>query len=379
MSRKSKKKKRSRRKNTEKGPRARCERVKSLSDDKFKTEVLSFVKEQGYFQQFSSTEQDEYIDRVSDHFNFSSVWFQWNYRLCLGNDYFIDERIVGYRASASESISKLELLFIALTPFIAIALLEVAKHWMYVWSVIEVGLNILPFKHLTTLMAVFGSILVGLDILFTQQRLSLWDKRLNKIIRNYEKSWVQSIKVSLTVHQRHNIDMMDWAVIPVWHIALYMYAFRMSDFPSANFCALMIFFGSYSILLSPNSSFKLSGLFLVALGIVLVKKDDNYRFFWDENYKVFVWVYSYYIILGTILQFYKYRPNLRKLSYYVLMFAGSPYLILKTIYRIVPFALLLPVHGIVRVSMLVKPTSVFRLVGLIIIVSAYLVEKYFGQ
>jgi hypothetical protein len=95
--------------------------------DNFKSGILSFVQSKSFFDKFNLQEKKDYLERISK-FDLSSRFLKSNWKKIFGeNDYFLDERIVGY--SPGPKLSVAETLFIGSTAVVPFLIVVVIFNW----------------------------------------------------------------------------------------------------------------------------------------------------------------------------------------------------------------------------------------------------------
>lgn len=290
-------------------------------------EVVWFILQQEYFKAFDQEEKKSYILGVVNGFDFSHAAIKMHYRDLFKENFFLDESIINYKSS---KLSKTEHFFItSCFPLAVISALII-----YFWAPIQAAVSSLFISETYSLTATFlfllGSTLAAFDMYFKQDKLNEFDGQLYSYIKSYESSWINSIKVSMLINHRKTFDLLDIIKVPLSVTIMFLYATRQFDIDDIN----------------------------------------------KDHQDTLLYIFLYFISLRGVHHLYMSEPDLRKLAYYVYIFLSSPYILTKSILRAIPLALFLPAHTLLRLALWLKPTSAIRVIGFLLMIFSYFVDKY---
>ena len=189
-------------------------------NDLFKKEIFVFIKQQDYFKQFSKNEQETYLRRINNEFDFSRIHLKVKDKFIrlFSQDYFFDEKLIRYKSAEFRST---ETFFIFIPILVLWISLYLFKHFDLIKYTKLFNVSISP---VASIIAITGVFLAGIDILVKKEKLISLDHKLASFIANYMTNWINSNKVSFIIHNRHTTDFLDWVYNPIWQIWLFLYS-----------------------------------------------------------------------------------------------------------------------------------------------------------
>lgn len=341
--------------------------MSNKDSDTVRMEAIGYIRTRPYFQKFSQKQQEDYLQRISK-FNFSNWRIKRHYKLFFAEDYFIDERLLRYEGSVkTPTFESLFIIGSALLFLFSIWLLVTNKTYLYSLFNLQ-----MPLSSFVTLIIVFGSLISALDVFVPTSKIQNLDAKLFAGLKSYETGWVRSIKVSLLVHQRYGTDFLDWGINASISILFLLFVLGLRSFPPLSLLALFALFSAYSSFMGSHSKgFGMVPLILVAAYI----GQYGIHTFIQNNKMYAACLFVYYQTIASIRELYDTHPKQRFFLYTLIILLGSPWIILKIVSRIIPFLILIPIYGLVRILSLFKPTSLLRFIGLVLVILGYFLDK----
>ncbi|MBU1095907.1 MAG: hypothetical protein KKB34_05435 [Bacteroidetes bacterium] len=327
-------------------------------------EIITFLNSQKYFIEFTKARKEQYIKRIASLYR-KDYLIKHHKRVLISN-VFMDEEFVNYKSSTN-TISYTAFILVPMFIPIYLALVSFYPEANFLKNVT------LKFSMFSTILGLSGALLTGLDILIDQKRLKVWDKNLFILLDSYKKGWLDSLKVSALISIRP-LGAMSYALNSTLQIYLYLYLFGLVDFPNQKIISVYFFWlGIYLFNERATKSQKYFGLILMFSQLLILYSNYQLKAFTNSEISSIALFSLYCYEISAITRHYLRNGDSRKIYYYAFLFWGSPWIFFKCFYRTIPFLFFLPIYSLFKVIIYLKPTSILRSFGLILIVIAFFI------
>ena len=338
-------------------------------DENYKKDLITFVESQPYFLAFNTEERKFYYQLLSKLpiDNHRTLKIAKN-RLIA--DYFLDAKILNYPLK-DKIDTKVEVFFV-------LAAFPVMILTFLFFAFLSKGINlftprIFNLNILTIVLGISGALLAGLDIFLETKKLAEWDKTFWNFIQLYLRGYKDSIKNAFLIYNRRPIDLADWVVFPFVFIGGILAFLSLINLPSDEVFSFLFLLIGVRYIARKNIPVAVLCIFLA---FNYAKGQENIiQFIWQDS--IVRYLYFYFIILFSLRIGYDGLPKLRKYFLCLIWILGFPFIfILKIFFRTIPFVFSIPFYYFTKLINKLKPTSLLRLIGLVLIISSVLVGYF---
>lgn len=332
-----------------------------LSTSESNIEILDFLSGQGYFCNYNASEKQAYIQNFFDLYNTTDPRIKRNFKSMLSSNIFEDQNIIKYSGTSKNSIERSFIYFAPIAMILSFLAIYFIDDILIAMGSTFTKSNV---SHILDFIALAGTAVAMFDIYFDAAKLKTIDQKIESAINSYEKSWVNSIKVSMLIQNRA----MDIVIAPIWTLLFILFGLKFIEFSHKN----LVLYSSVALLplaidrIARPTSVKLFAIHLTifAATVHLISSQGWLSELNDRFLPYFVFIAIYYILIVQIQNSYTFfAPQRRKALYYAYLTASAPNILVRALYKALPFVACIPLHKIIQISIALKPTSTIRALG----------------